>query len=323
MSNYWKDKKVLVTGGAGFIGSHVVNELVINGATVTVCVSPTTSLKKIETHLAKVMDKITIKKANLLSRRSTLAVGKGQDIILNFAALDGGKNFKTKNAKLLYTVNTQMGLNILESARKNNVERLLIISSIEIYPSSSVSPVTEDQAELETTKILSEGYPGAKRVIEREAKKYYAEYKLPIAIARLGNTYGPRDHMDNEKRRVIPTFILQALNNNDITLWGDGSQEVSFIHADDLVYNLLRLVEKYAVADPVNMVSSQYISLKDLALKIINLVGSTSKITFIKNVSVARKKRLFSSEKAKREIKFKEKITLKKGLKQTIESLHK
>lgn len=321
MSTFWKDKNVLVTGGSGFIGSYVVEELVKAGSHVTILLSPKTPLKKVKMNLLSVFDQIKVKRADLLSQRSAIAAAKGTDVILHFAALDGGRNFKIQNAPLLYKVNSEMGINILESAKKNGVQRLLIISSIEIYPKNVESPITEDQAALEKDSILNEGYPGAKRFIEREAQRYYRDFDIPIAIARLGNTYGPRDHIDEEKRRVIPTFIAQARNNENITLWGDGSQEVSFIHAADLAPNLLKLVERYAVGDPVNLVSSQYISLKELSQEIIQLTKSKSKITYIKDAPIIKKERKFSSEKAQQKIKFREKISLKKGLKQTIQSL--
>lgn len=323
MKKFWNGKKVLVTGGAGFIGSYIVETLISYGANVTITVSPETSRKKVQTNLHEVLGRIRVKKVDLLSKESTVKACKGQEIILHFAALDGGKAFKKQNAELVYYVNLKMGMNILEAAKINVVNRLLLISSIEVYPPNTINPITEDQADLDNTKILFEGYPGAKRFIEREAMQYYKKYQLPIAIARLGNTYGPRDHIVEEKKRVIPTFISQALHNEDITLWGDGLTEVSFIHAADLAPNVLNLVERYAVADPVNLVSAQYISLKALAEEIISLTKSKSKISFIKNEAYVKNNKVFSIDKAVKKIIFKEKISLQKGLKQTVKALTK
>lgn len=323
MMNFWKGKKVLVTGGAGFIGSYLVDELVSYGADVTITISPKTHQKKVQKNLHKVLKYIKVEKVDLLSKNDAVNVCKGKDIVLHIAALDGGKAFKTQNAELVYDVNLKMGLHLLEAARINAVERLLIISSIEVYPPNTTNPVTENQAQLQNSEILSQGYPGAKRYIEREAIKYFKQYQLSVAIARLGNTYGPRDHTIEEKKRVIPTFINQALLNEDITLWGDGSTEVSFIHAADLAPNILKLTEKYAIADPVNLVSTQYISLKELAKHIILITKSNSKIAFVHKSSIWRKNKVFSIDKAVQEIKFKEKITLQKGLKQTIEAFIK
>jgi nucleoside-diphosphate-sugar epimerase len=321
MKNFWHNKKVLITGGAGFIGSHVVKELLKRGAYVSITVSPQSSPSKLQQHLGLLLDKITVMKVDLLSRSKAIAAAKGQDIILHFAALDGGAHFKKKYSALMFETNSRMGLNILESARMNAVKGVLLISSIEIYPRSTKSPITEEKSFVESFHEDISGYGWAKRFIEIAGKNYYEQYHIPIAIARLGNIYGTHDHIDPEKIRVIPAFIQQSTKGESIKILGDGSQQVSFLHTSDLVPAILDLVEDYAVADPVNIVSSHYISLKQLAEKIVGLVGSKSVIQLKESSVASGKPRKISNAKAKKVIHFKEKISLEEGLSRTIGDL--
>jgi UDP-glucuronate decarboxylase len=114
---------------------------------------------------------------------------------------------------------------------------------------------------------------------------------------------------------------MQAQNNEKITLWGDGSQEVSFIHAADLAPNILALAENDVNATPINIVSTQYVTLKELAENIISLTKSKSKSTYINNTPISKKNRVFSSQSAVTTIAFKEVIPFKQGLKSTVESI--
>lgn len=318
MKNFWKNKKVLVAGGAGFIGSHVVEEILSRGAIVTITVSPKTSLKKVKQNLSDVYSRIRVIKVDLLSAKDTIRAGEDQDVILNFAGLDGGKTFKIQYPALLFATNVQMGLNILESARANNVKSVLIVSSIEVYTKSAKNPITEDQGFLIDAVNEIEGYAWAKRVIEIAAKNYHKQYAIPIAVARLGNIYGPRDYVQGDRVRVVSNFIKKAINGDDIAIAGDGLYEIPLLYVKDAVVGMLDLVEKYATADPVNLVSSTYISLKELAVVIKKVVGSSSKLHYQNGTGmITNKKRVFSNVKAKEIIEFNEKYTFEKGIKET------
>lgn len=318
MKNFWKRRKVLVTGAAGFIGSHVVDSLVEKGAVVTAGVHPKISQEKIKQNLKKSLPKIMIKKADLLNFKDCLKLTKNQEVVLNFAALDGGAAFKLKYPSLIFRTNTQIVLNMLEATHLNKVDRFLLISSIAVYSDKALSPIKEEDEVIEGFKEGTDGYVWAKRISETVARIYHQDNGLKIALARPGNVYGPRDSLDKEKIRVIPSFITKSLQGEDINIWGTGTQKISFLYVTDLVNGLLDLVEKYAVCSPVNFASSHYLSIKNLAKLIINLSGTKSRLIFQKNKMSKVKTMIVDTKKAEKVIDFKERTRLSEGLEKTI-----
>lgn len=316
MKNFWKNKKVLVTGTSGFIGSNVCDLLVERGAKVSAVVSNNSNNSKIKKNLSVSQKYIKINKIDLLDFEAVLKVTKGVDIILNFAAKDGSATFKEDNSSQIYTENTNIVLNILEAARINKIERLLLISSIEIYSVKEKIPFKESDTHYNLDEPAN-GYVWSKRFTEVAAKIYAKQHGLKIVVARPGNVYGPRDYA-KEKGRVIPLFINKALKNEDITIWGDGLSKKSFIYVSDLAVALLDLVEHYVTSEPVNIAGKNITSIKNLAELIVKLTKSKSRIVFLKT-DLASLDRVANINKAKKMIKFNEKINMKDGLSKTIE----
>lgn len=314
MKSFWKNKKVLVTGGTGFVGSYVAKILAEKGADVTVTTSNTKNNKNTFKH-----GKVKI--ADLTNLQDCLIATKDQEIVFHFAALDGGVSFKKTHPAEMFRANVGMTVNVVEACKENGVERVLLMSSIDIYPKATRSPFQEKYGYRHTTVDDLTGYAWAKLVGEITGSLYKSEYNLQIAIIRAGNIYGPGDYIETERARVIPSFISQALQNKDIHIIGNGDQERSFLYISDFAQAALNAAEFYAIGDPVNVSGTNYISIKRLAEMIIGQVKSSSKIILEKKDMSLPKDRTISVTKAKKKLRFKEHVSLDEGLAETIASL--
>jgi nucleoside-diphosphate-sugar epimerase len=321
MSSFWKGKKVLVTGGAGFIGSHLSKALVKNGAELTISVSSHTSSEKIAKNLGEMRTNNPVVRVDILSQSACDKIVRGHDAIFHMAALDGGTAYKLAYPADIFQQNVQMTLNILESAKKHNLKRVFLMSSIELYPVDAISPMDETILPFERLTDKRFGYAWSKRFLEIAAFFYAKQYDLPIAIARAGNVYGPNDQKDSG--RVIPTFIQKIAKGEDVILWGDGQQRRSFLYVSDFVDAAITLSEKYAVCDPVNIASERVISMKELSEMIGRIMKKRIKISYKPAPSNIAEDRIASVEKAKKCISFQEKKNLEDGLSDTVASFIK
>lgn len=318
MNNFFSAKRVLVTGGAGFIGSHLVEELIKRGASVRV----TDSLQhgKLE-NLASCFDKIEFVKANLLSLEECLKVCKDIDIVFNLAAKVAGVSYNVQHSAEMFWVNSMINLNMLEAARRKNVERFLVVSSVCVYPRYPRIPTPETEGFKDDPEPANLGYGWAKRVAELQARLYFEEYGMKIGIVRPANTYGPRDYFDLEEGHVIPALIRKILSGSDmIIVWGTGEQSRTFIYVTDVVEGMLLAMEKYPKPDPINIASDEEIKIKDLVFLIAGLARRKNiKVIFDPNKPMGQPRRALDTTKAKKLLGFKPKVPLEEGLKRTIQ----
>lgn len=306
--NFWLNKEVLVLGASGFLGSHMVDLLVEKGAKVSAQISKNSK----KNNLFNSIEKIRLISGDLLDQKFCIEILEGNDVVLNFAAVDGGGDYKKMHSAEILRINTTICLNILEAARINRVKKLLLVSSI------TVEPAYLGLDKKSTNIILRrdiDGYSLSKIFLENAARIYTAQYGLDTIIIRPGNIYGPRDNLD--KRRVVTTFIQQALSNKQISLIGSGNLELALIHVEDFVRASVTALEKSKNDTPINIIGSKAITLKELALLIIKLTKSKSKlkssITKINSV----KPEVHSS------FNFREKYSLEEGIRQTVEHMNK
>jgi GDP-L-fucose synthase len=313
--NFWESKKVLVTGGAGFIGSHLVKDLVNKRA----CVRVADNLQRGSlNNLEPILEKIEFINADLTIPSSCDEICKDIDIIFNLASKVAGVGYNVKHSSEMFLTNVILNMNMLESARKNDVERYLVVSSACVYPRYCSIPTPESEGFDGDPEPTNLGYGWAKRSAELQAHMFAQEYGLKISIVRPYNAYGPRDYFESEKGHVIPSLIKKVFDGWDpVVIWGDGEQSRSFVYVTDVVKGMLLATENYAIADPINIGSDEEIKIKDLISLILEFSGKTVNVVFDPSKPAGQPRRCPDLTKA-RKIGYKAEVLLKDGLRETV-----
>jgi GDP-L-fucose synthase len=314
---FWQGKKTLVTGGAGFVGSHLVDLLLENDAEVTVADYVTGDNPKNLTHVIK---EIKLLKTNLLDAGDAKTACKGQDIVLNLAARTGGIGYNTAHQGTVFRDNVLMSTNMLEAARLAEVERFLVVSSACVYTVDATVPTPESEGFLGDPEPANFGYGWAKRMAEIQARTYKDEFGMKIAIARPYNAYGTRANFDPAVSHVVAALIKRVVDGeNPVLVWGDGEQERAFLHVKDFARGLIETIEKYPECDPVNIGTDEETKIKDLVAMIINMSGSNAAPFFDVSKPGGSPRRNCDTAKAKEKVGFRAGIALADGLRETID----
>lgn len=312
--SFYQNKKVLVTGGTGFIGSHLVEKLVNQKAKVTVLSLQSQLKAKFVNHLKE----ITIKKVDLNDLDTTIKATRNQDYIFHLAAHVGGIHYNDTHPATLFYKNVVPALNVVEASRLNKVKRLLMVSSACVYPRHCTIPTPESEGFKNEPEPTNYGYGWSKRFIEILAKTYFLEHNMKIGIVRPYNVYGPRDNFGS-KSHVIPALVRRVMQGEDpIIVWGDGSPTRSFIYVEDVVKGMMLALEKYPKPDPINLGTTEEISIKDLVKLIIKLSGKKAQIKFDRQKPNGQPRRNCNIKKAKKILKFKTVTKLEQGLPKVI-----
>jgi dTDP-glucose 4,6-dehydratase len=300
----------VVTGGAGFIGSHLCNKLLSEGFKV-ICIDNliTGNLKNID----KVKNHINF---SFIDHDVTkfISIKDKVDFILHFASPASPSDYLEFPIQTL-KVGSLGTHNALGLAKEKNA-RFLLASTSEVYGDPQIHPQSEDYWG-HVNPIGPRGvYDEAKRFAEALTMAYHRHHKISTAIARIFNTYGP--NMRSNDGRAIPNFISQALDGEPITIYGDGNQTRSFCYISDQVEGLFKLLVS-KIIEPVNIGNAEEISILELANRILKLTKSQSKIVFKKLPVNDPKTRQPDISKAIKELEWKPRIDLEEGLNNTIE----
>jgi UDP-glucose 4-epimerase len=275
--NNLNKSNILITGGAGFIGSHLTEALIKKGHNVTILDDFSTgrlaNLKNIE-------DKITLVKGSVLQKKIVNQLVEESDIIFHLAASVGVKYVIDNPLKSL-EINIKGSENVLECANKCGNKPVLMASTSEVYGKNDRVPLKEDDDRvLGSTYISRWGYSDSKAIDELLSLAYYREKGLPVIITRFFNICGPRQV--GTYGMVLPRFVKQAMNNQDITVFGDGKQTRCFCYVGDLIGTLSKLpFYPKAYGEVYNIGSNREISIKNLAEMVIKVTGSSSKVVFV------------------------------------------
>jgi len=302
--------KILLTGGAGFIGSHLCDFLLEKGHYV-ICVDNllTGDIKNIKHNLQN-------KRFEFIKHDVTkpLKISGKIDYILHFASPASPVDYMNYPLETL-DVGSLGTKNLLELARKKKA-KFLLASTSEVYGDPNVSPQSEEYFGNVNPIGPRSVYDEAKRFAEALTSAYVREKLVDARIVRIFNTYGPRMGLDDG--RVVPNFIKQALTGQALTVYGDGSQTRSFCYVSDMVSGIYKLMYT-KTAGPINIGNPKELKVNEFANVILKLTGSRSKIAYKPLPQDDPKQRMPDISKAKKELDWEPKVGLEEGIKKTIE----
>ena len=303
-------KRILVTGGAGFIGNHLCRRLLKEGNHVICLDNFFTGLKR------HIEDMMTNPNFELIEHDVVDPIDIEVNQIYNLACPASPPHYQYDSVKTMKT--SVLGIiNMLELAKKYNAT-ILQASTSEVYGNPLVHPQKETYWGNVNPIGIRSCYDEGKRAAETLMSDYHRQYGVDVRIIRIFNTYGP--NMDPKDGRVVSNCIIQALNGEDITIYGDGSQTRSFCFVDDLVDGIIRMMNNSrGFIGPVNLGNPSERTVLDLAQKVLELTGSTSKISFMPLPSDDPVKRKPDISVAKAELGWEPKVDIMDGLKKTIE----
>jgi UDP-glucuronate decarboxylase len=303
-------KRVLVTGGAGFLGSFLCERLLAQDCDVVCVDNFYTGTKRNIVHL------LNNPYFELIRHDITFPLYLEVDEIYNFACPASPIHYQNDPVQTT-KVNVHGSINMLGLAKRTKA-KILQASTSEVYGDPAVHPQTEVYWGNVNCIGIRSCYDEGKRCAETLFFDYYRQHKLNIRVVRIFNTYGPRMHPNDG--RVVSNFILQALKNEDLTVYGDGHQTRSFCYVDDMIEGVIRMMNTPDdFTGPVNLGNPEEYRIVDLAEKIIRLTRSKSKIVFKKLPEDDPLQRKPDIELAKTKLQWQPKMQLEEGLKQTID----
>lgn len=306
--NFFNNKNILVTGGTGLIGQPLVKRLVSAGAKVTVVSLDDPS---------RAPQGVTFTQADLREFSNCMRVCEGKDIVFHLAGVKGSPAMTAKRPASFFVPTVSFNTNMMEAARRNNVERYLFTSSVGVYSPAEV--FYEDDV-WQTFPSPNDRFAGwAKRMGELQAQAYQIEYGWDkISIVRPANVYGPYDNFDPNNAMVIPSLIKRAMDGErPLTVWGDGSPIRDFIHADDVARGMMMAVEQ-GINEPINLGSGEGVSIKTIAETVArNIPGESVEIVWDTDKPKGDAKRLMDMSRAA-SYGFKPEISIESGIRETI-----
>jgi len=312
-SDLFENRRFLVSGGAGFLGSYLCDTLVEARAQVTCLDDFSTGLAENIKHLLEKKNFEIIKKDV-----SNFDCSKDFDFVLHFASRASPEEYQLNPVRTLLA-NSFGTYNMLEIARKGD-SRILFASSSEVYGDATVVPTPESYWGNVNPVGIRSCYDEGKRFGEALLMAYYRKYELDSRIVRIHNTYGPRLRADGAYARALSRFVMQAISGENLTVYGNGTQTRSFCYIIDTVVGiLLTLSSPDCKGEVINIGSSNEIRILDLARKIKKIVRSRSEIVFRPLPEDDPRRRRPDLNKARQLLNWNPEIELEQGLKRTID----
>jgi GDP-L-fucose synthase len=304
--NVWKEQRAVVTGGAGFLGSFVVESLRQRGCS-----------------------QIVVPRSKEYDLRDRSAIERlfkdaKPTMVIHLAAVVGGIGANREHPGKFFYENAVMGIELIEQARQRQVSKLVVIGTICAYPKFTPVPFKEEDLWNGYPEETNAPYGIAKKALLVQCQAYRQEYGLNAIFLLPVNLYGPRDNFDPRSSHVIPALIkkcVDARNGGDkfIECWGSGSPTREFIYVEDAAEGILRAAESYNKPDPINLGSGREISIKNLVELIAKLTGFKGEIRWDASKPDGQPRRCLDVQKAEKEFGFRAKTPFEEGLRKTIE----
>jgi len=303
---FWSGKRILLTGGAGFLGTQVVNQLLKKGVAREDILIPRS------------------REIDLRKWDNCVQVVKDCDIVIHLAAKVGGIGFNQNFPGQLFYDNAIMGIQMIEAARQEEVGKCVVVGTICAYPKYTPVPFKEENLWNGYPEETNATYGLAKKMLLVQSQAYRQEYGFNCIYLLPVNLYGPGDNFDPASSHVIPALIKKFTeakheNISCVDVWGTGSASREFLHVDDAARGIILATEHYNKSDPVNLGSGIEITIRDLVNMIKGLTGFVGEIHWDITKPDGQPKRRLDVSRAKQEFGFEAQISFKEGLKQTIE----
>jgi len=302
----WSQKRVLVTGGAGFFGSHLVDRLRARGC-----------------------QKLFVPRSAEYDLRQMPAVEQvfeisRPDVVFHLAARVGGIGANRARPGEFFYDNLIMGAQVMEQARRAGVEKFVAVGTVCAYPKFTPVPFKEEDLWNGYPEETNAPYGLAKKMLLVQAQAYRAQYGFNAIYILPTNLYGPRDSFDPERSHVIPALIKKCVDAteagaDEIVVWGDGRPTREFLYVEDAAEGLVLAAERYDKPDPVNLGSGFEISIKELVGLIVGLTGFKGRVVWDTSMPGGQPRRRLDTSRAEREFGFKAKTPFEVGLRRTIE----
>ena len=304
--NFFENKKILVTGGAGFLGSNVVKQLLAAGAKQENIIIPRS------------------KDIDLRVWENCLKVTKDIDVVIHLAAKVGGIGYNMGNPGSLFYDNAIMGIQLMEAARLNNVGKFVAVGTICAYPKFTPVPFQEKDLWYGYPEETNAPYGLAKKMMLVQAQSYRQQYGFNAIYLLPVNLYGPGDNFNPESSHVIPALIKKFVEakesgSNKVEVWGTGAASREFLYVEDAAKAIVLAAERYNSPEPVNIGSCMEITIKDLVELIGKLTGFTGKIVWDTATPDGQPRRCLDVSAAENGFGFRAEVPFEEGLKKTIE----